>query len=200
MSSSGFRPFRPAPDRTTARVLDPTRVFPGPGTGSGAAPDAEEPTAVRPRVIAGEIVRRRHRATRVRRRSPGVMGAAVLSATGAIVTLTLVVSQQSSHGPSGAGRHPVTSALGRPAEPRALPASPATPPVGGTHAGAAHATTPRPPTGAAPAVTAASPPGGPHQPLSAVADDLALTAVHGRGLHLGNGGPLGLLPPGLARG
>ena len=125
MSSSGFRPFRPAPDRTTARVLDPTRVFPGPGTGSGAAPDAEEPTAVRPRVIAGEIVRRRHRATRVRRRSPGVMGAAVLSATGAIVTLTLVVSQQSSHGPSGAGRHPVTSALGRPAEPRALPASPA---------------------------------------------------------------------------
>ena len=35
---------------------------------------------------------------------------------------------------------------------------------------------------------------------AAVADDLALTAVHGRGLHLGNGGPLGLLPPGLARG
>jgi hypothetical protein len=75
------------------RALDPTEVIPGPQPMDRSGADES-------RVISGEVVgAARHRGPRLRRPGPGSVGTAVLSATGAVAGLSLLMP----HGGSSDG-------------------------------------------------------------------------------------------------
>jgi len=75
------------------RALDPTEVIPGPQPLDRSGADES-------RVISGEVVgAARHRGPRLRRPGPGSVGTAVLSATGAVAGLSLLMP----HGGSSDG-------------------------------------------------------------------------------------------------
>ena len=87
----------PMPSRANGvaeRALDPTEVIPGPQPLDRSGADES-------RVISGEVVgAARHRGPRLRRPGPGSMGTAVLSATGAVAGLSLLMPHGGS--PDGA--------------------------------------------------------------------------------------------------
>lgn len=224
MTRSGSHPTWPSQGPATARVIDPTQVFPGPGSEFDTDAGSHDPTPSGGRVVVGEVLRRRHRAPRPHRRGPGVVGAAVLSATGVVAGFSLLLHHQSSNAGSGSGRQSAVSAEGRPpgTAQRSLPGAPTGQPGGNAASwtpGATHSTPARPPVAAMPTVRAGSPADAGQQatdtlpgpatggtgvagsaPTSATVAAHTGPAAHGRGLHLGSGGPLRPLPPGLARG
>jgi hypothetical protein len=79
----------PTPARANgaaARALNPTEVIPGPQPVQRSDADAA-------RVISGEVLGGpRHRGQRIRRPGPGSVGTAVLSATGAVAGLSLLMA------------------------------------------------------------------------------------------------------------
>ncbi len=105
-------------DRVTTGALDPTEVVLGPRPVEYSGTDETK-------VIVGEVLGGRHRATRARRRGPGPVGAAVLSATGIVAGLSLLFHHDSA---ASAAPAPSTSAPDR------LPDQAATEPVAATAA------------------------------------------------------------------
>jgi hypothetical protein len=89
------------------RALDPTEVIPGPQP-------LDRNGADEAKVISGEVVgAARHRGPRVRRPGPGSVGTAVLSATGAVAGLSLLMPHG---GSSDAAAAPVRQPLKASAE------------------------------------------------------------------------------------
>jgi hypothetical protein len=72
------------PKRVAGRALDPTEVIPHPRPLQPSEPGGA-------RVISGEVVGARHRARRARRPGPGSAVTVVLSATGAVAGLSLLM-------------------------------------------------------------------------------------------------------------
>lgn len=81
------------------RALDPTEVIPGPQPLDRSGADEA-------RVISGEVVgAARHRGPRLRRPGPGSVGTAVLSATGAVAGLSLLMPHGGSSDGAAAPAH-----------------------------------------------------------------------------------------------
>jgi hypothetical protein len=91
------------PQGVAGRALDPTEVIPRPRPVQPSEPGGA-------RVISGEVVGSRHRARRARRPGPGSAVTVVLSATGAIAGLSLLMPHGGSSDTAQAHpRHPLKS-------------------------------------------------------------------------------------------